>query len=843
MSEEEEHRAALNRVLDRLDAVVESGDQWLAICPAHADERPSLAVRSVDGRVLVHCHAGCSTEDVLHAIGLTFADLCAAPRRTGRGRLEARYVYINEDGSVVREKQRREGKRFVWRHLDDDGRWQSGAGPSPRLIYRLDEVAAARSTGRTVLVCEGEKDVETARTLGAVATCSPDGAAKAGGRPKWRAEFGDQLAGLAEVVIVCDRDAPGYAHALATRDDLVDKADRVRIVEPRAGKDLTDHVEARHSLAELVELDVETLRARVGESAPDGPAASPPRLSGGADLVRFALERYAPIRSTDGGLFMVPRSGPRLALAIGPEFRHAFSAEVWDEFGVACGATALSAALETLKGLAARVVPSPVYLRAAHVDGRVFVDLGDADGRVVEVEAGRWRVREAGGDVPVFRRTAASMPLPEPVRGGSLEELRALLGVDGPTWLQIRGWLAAAFVESVPRPLLWATGVQGSGKSSRARMVACVIDPTERLGREPGRNLRDDTVSAAGRFVASWDNVTSASSATSDHLCRLVTGGGDDRRELYTDDSVRTVTYRRTGVGTSIVLPTGFGPDLLERLVWVRFGRIQDAARRSERELWREFADAHGRILGAVLDDLSGVLREWPAVAGEARPWPRMADFAQLVAALDRALGLPDAHLWAYAAAVDGMLRERAEDDPFTAAVLAVVEAESPWSGTAEELRAELRLRASEVSDESWWPKTARAVVALLDKASEALRHAGVDAYRPEERTNRGRLIHLRRISDGCSDGRAQPSLIPRQPSQSKAAGQGTDRVGRDGCDGLPGRSPSLTLERNRENRHTGTRYVEHRATDPGDRHNAHDRHGVDLLAELFADDEREEGR
>lgn len=63
-------------LLERLDRVQRLGrDRWKACCPAHDDRSPSLAIRDADGRLLVHCFAGCSTEAVLAAAGLTFADL------------------------------------------------------------------------------------------------------------------------------------------------------------------------------------------------------------------------------------------------------------------------------------------------------------------------------------------------------------------------------------------------------------------------------------------------------------------------------------------------------------------------------------------------------------------------------------------------------------------------------------------------------------------------------------------------------------------------------------------------------------------------------------------------
>lgn len=67
---------ALNMLLSSLHKVTHTGkDRWKACCPAHDDKSPSLAIRDADGRILLHCFGGCSTEAVLSAVGLTFADL------------------------------------------------------------------------------------------------------------------------------------------------------------------------------------------------------------------------------------------------------------------------------------------------------------------------------------------------------------------------------------------------------------------------------------------------------------------------------------------------------------------------------------------------------------------------------------------------------------------------------------------------------------------------------------------------------------------------------------------------------------------------------------------------
>jgi len=61
-------------LLSRLDGVRKTGPgRWLARCPGHEDRSPSLSVRELDdGRILLHDFAGCSVEEVLGAVGMTF---------------------------------------------------------------------------------------------------------------------------------------------------------------------------------------------------------------------------------------------------------------------------------------------------------------------------------------------------------------------------------------------------------------------------------------------------------------------------------------------------------------------------------------------------------------------------------------------------------------------------------------------------------------------------------------------------------------------------------------------------------------------------------------------------
>jgi len=67
---------SIDNLLSRLDNVKPNGSgKWLACCPAHPDKSPSLAIKEIDGKILIHCFAGCPVTDIVSAIGLELSDL------------------------------------------------------------------------------------------------------------------------------------------------------------------------------------------------------------------------------------------------------------------------------------------------------------------------------------------------------------------------------------------------------------------------------------------------------------------------------------------------------------------------------------------------------------------------------------------------------------------------------------------------------------------------------------------------------------------------------------------------------------------------------------------------
>lgn len=237
----------VDEVLRSFRNVKKTGAQeWIVECPAHEDETPSLSIGEKDGKVLLHCHAGCRTEDVLRAAGLSMSDL-GGGKKTDLGKVVATYDYRDEGGTLLYQIVRSEPKKFLARHPDGKGDWVWDLKGVRRVLYRLPELVAA-SSDNLVFIPEGEKHVDRLVSLGLVATTNPLGAGK------WRPEFNEFLRGR-QVVILPDNDEPGREHAAQVAQSLEGVAASVMILDleglPEKG-DIINWLDAGHTKDELL---------------------------------------------------------------------------------------------------------------------------------------------------------------------------------------------------------------------------------------------------------------------------------------------------------------------------------------------------------------------------------------------------------------------------------------------------------------------------------------------------------------------------------------------------------------------------------------------------------------
>lgn len=259
------------------------GQGWTARCPSHDDRRPSLSVApGSDGRVLMHCHAGCPIDQVLFAIGLTPRDIMPESLtytyKTPHRRVSARDSYVSESSNTpkpayptaraaIEDIERWRGKRSAtwlyhnlegepvgvilrWNHPDgkmiipvsrfDDG-WRLAGMPVPRPLYRLADLVIANR----IYITEGEKAADAARSMGLIATTSAHGS-QSPHRTDW-----SPLAGR-ECILLPDNDDPGrrYADAVVQILQRLHPRSTIKIVELPGlppGGDIADLVVAGRS--------------------------------------------------------------------------------------------------------------------------------------------------------------------------------------------------------------------------------------------------------------------------------------------------------------------------------------------------------------------------------------------------------------------------------------------------------------------------------------------------------------------------------------------------------------------------------------------------------------------
>jgi hypothetical protein len=262
-----------------------------------------------------------------------------------------------------------------------------------------------------------------------------------------------------------------------------------------------------------------------GRATPDG---ANPREPAAVTLVRLAQEAGVELlRQADERTYAaIPRGQHRETRPIRSRQFRAWLAGLYHQAcGQLPGSNALADAVSGLDDLALHSgTLAETHLRVAGLGGKIYLDLGDPTWRAVEIDAEGWRVVDAP---PVFfRRAKGMLALPEPVCGGSLDELRPFLNVaDDDNWRLSIGWMSMSLCPRGPYPLLVLTGAPGAAKSTTGRLIRQLIDPSVPLLRSAPREERDLAIAAQNCWLVAYDNLSSMPPWLSDALCRLATGG------------------------------------------------------------------------------------------------------------------------------------------------------------------------------------------------------------------------------------------------------------------------------------------------------------------------------
>ncbi|MFF2374955.1 hypothetical protein ACFVUW_11290 [Streptomyces xiamenensis] len=479
-----------------------------------------------------------------------------------------------------------------------------------------------------------------------------------------------------------------------------------------------------------------------------------PKLSQADILLHLGIDQYLLVRH-DHSAYAVPADGPPIARPLRAKggfggtgsLRQLLNRSYVLATGRAPSQSALADAIASMDALALDAHEQPVHLRIAPdpVDEQAtWLDLGRADGLSVCIEPGTWAVTTPPiAEGPLWRRTrlTGELPLPERDPDGwraGLALLRELSALAEPSWRMAVAWLLAALRPDMPRPVAYFNGERGTAKTTSARQLLRLLDGIGAEVRGVPRSEDDGAVAASAGWTMGLDNLAGIPQWLSDFLCRAVTGQSVAKREMYTDDDITSWAYQRPVLLTGIDVGA-LQPDLAERLLPFTLEAIDPKARRTEADLWRRYRAAHSRILGGLLDLAAQVWARLPEAADRLDHRPRMADWAELLWALDAVTGWDT--LATYIGSQDAITDDVIDADPVATALTrwASTADTTEWQATTAQIDQALR-PPGPLPDT--WPKTTALLSARLTSLAPALRQRGLDIRRlPRTSASRGFLI------------------------------------------------------------------------------------------------------
>lgn len=369
----------------------------------------------------------------------------------------------------------------------------------------------------------------------------------------------------------------------------------------------------------------------------------------------------------------------------------------------------------------------------------IVYDLTTTDHKGVEISPNGWKVVSLP---PIFRRYQHQAPQVISVEGGNPKDLFRFCNVNPYDHCLFLVAVASFFIPKIPHVIISQTGEQGSGKSNNSRKIKALGDPSRVMLISTPKDLEQAQMTAEKHWISTFDNISRIQEWYSDFLCRGVTGEGDMKRSLYTNDDEFIRSYSRcfvlNGIGASM-----WRADLLDRSIIFDIPILKNI--RPEKVMEEDWRVSLPGILGGFFTAISKAMPLVSQIKGHERF--RMSDFAQWGGALAEALGYSAKEFFQkYQESVDRKWQDTAEDSAFAKRLINLVDKHGGfWEGSAAALLYEI---APKDNDERGTPKTAKWLSTELVRIAPVMRNVGVDIVKKDKReggTGR-RLFVIRRI-------------------------------------------------------------------------------------------------
>jgi hypothetical protein len=366
-----------------------------------------------------------------------------------------------------------------------------------------------------------------------------------------------------------------------------------------------------------------------------------------------------------------------------------------------------------------------LFNRVGWHDNAIYYDLTTPDWRGVRVDKNGWQIVPLP---PLFRRHQHQAEQVIPAIGKDPKDILHFCNISQEDHCLFMATIATFFIPNIPHVILSQNGEQGSGKSNNSRKIKGLSDPSKVMLISTPKDLEQAQMTAEKHWISTFDNLSKIQEWFSDFLCRGVTGEGDMKRSLYTNDDEFIRAYRRcfvlNGIGASM-----WRADLLDRSIIFDIPILKNT--RPEKLMDEEWKNALPGILGGFFSAISKAMGIIHTITGHEKF--RMSDFAQWGAALSVAIGYSQEEFFQkYQESVDRKWQETAEENTLVNKLIALLESSGgEWQGSVTALLEKIN---PDDSHDKHLPASQKALSSELMRIAPILRNVGIDVIRSSHR-------------------------------------------------------------------------------------------------------------
>jgi hypothetical protein len=268
----------------------------------------------------------------------------------------------------------------------------------------------------------------------------------------------------------------------------------------------------------------------------------------------------------------------------------------------------------------------------------IYYDLTDEEWRKIKITRDNWQIVKSNDSEILFTRFNQTSQV-EPDTDYSpdiFDKYLDLMKIYDPQHrLLLKAITICSFIPDIPHPICIPYGEQGSCKSTFSEFQKRLIDPSKINLLTVPKDKSEFVQQLHHNYLVVYDNVSYLPPWFSDEVCKAVTGVGNSKRRLYSDDEDVIVNYRRciiiNGINNNLT-----EPDALDRSILIELERITSKSRKEESRVQIQFEELRPKLLGYIFDILVKTLQI--KVGLELSQLPRMADFTVWGEAIARAM-------------------------------------------------------------------------------------------------------------------------------------------------------------------------------------------------------------